>query len=81
MKTRTLITGIAALFLATGTAHAQRGDTAFWGAFSHGNSSGGASYVGRVRPINISPTTGRPYDANAPVYTHRSYTQRESKRR
>jgi len=73
-----LLTSIAALLLATGVAHAQREGGAFFGPFSHGDSSGGASVpVGQARPINVSPTTGRPYDTGAPDYR----VQRRSKRR
>ena len=73
---RLLLTGIAALLLATGTAHAQREGGAFFGPFSHGDSSGASGYVGQGRPINVSPTTGRPYDTGAPDYR----VQRRSKR-
>jgi hypothetical protein len=74
---RNFLTSIAALFLATGTAHAQREGGAFFGPFSRGDSSGASGYVGHARPINVSPTTGRPYDTGAPDYR----VQRRSKRR
>jgi hypothetical protein len=72
-----LLAGVAVLFLATGTAHAQREGGAFFGPFSRGDSSGASGSVGQARPINISPTTGRPYDKGAPDYR----VQRRSKRR
>ncbi len=72
-----LLSGIAALFLATGAAHAQREGGAFFGPFSRGDSSGASGSVGQARPINVSPTTGRPYDTGAPDYR----VQRRSKRR
>ncbi len=72
-----LLSGIAALFLATGAAHAQREGGAFFGPFARGDSSGASGSVGQARPINVSPTTGRPYDTGAPDYR----VQRRSKRR
>ena len=72
-----LLTGTIVLLMATGTAHAQREGGAFFGPFSRGNSSGASGPVGQARPINVSPTTGRPYDTAAPDYR----VQRRSKRR
>ena len=76
-----LLSGIAALFLATGAAHAQSGvgPSGFFGP--------GTGYVNRipsnsnVRPINISPS-GRLYDTEAPTYFKTTpKVQRKSKRR
>jgi len=68
------LTGVAALFLATGAAHAQSNYTggSFFGPTS--GSSVHSVYTGRqyyVRPINISPTTGRTYSTEADYKTRR----------
>jgi hypothetical protein len=59
---KNLLFGIAALLLATGTAHAQS-PAAFWGP----GAAPAQVYPpsGPWRPINVSPTTGRTYSKEA----------------
>jgi hypothetical protein len=76
-----LLSGVAALFLATGTAHAQREGGAFFGPFSRGDSSGASGSVGQARPINISPTTGRTYSTEADYYKPQRRTAKRSVKR
>jgi hypothetical protein len=67
-----LLTGIAALLLATGAAHAQRES-----GVSCGFSCIRQGYPpGSWRPINVSPTTGRTYSTEADYRI-----QRRSKRK
>jgi len=70
MSKKLLLTSVAVLFLATGTAWAQSGDprsSAYGGAngfFGPGTGSVSPNrHPGYARAINISPRTGRPYDS------------------
>ena len=62
-----LLTSIAALFLATGAAHAQSANMG-GSFFGPGRQVVHSVYAGRqynIRPINISPRTGRTYSTEA----------------
>src|SRR5262249_36935937 len=78
-----LLAGVAALFVATGPANAfiptgcSVNGTYNLPCTPYVRSLQPGGSVGQARPINVSPTTGRPYDTGAPDYR----VQRRSKRK